>query len=44
MLPGYFTQARNARFLAFIFVGGIFLLAVRMGLLVPMYSGLLAYA
>ncbi|RZU37103.1 putative PurR-regulated permease PerM [Fluviicoccus keumensis] len=44
MLPGYFNQARNARFITFLFVGGVFLLAVRMGLLVPMYSGLLAYA
>lgn len=44
MVTNIFSQSRNARFLAFAFVGGIFLLAVKMGLLVPLYSGLLAYA
>lgn len=44
MAPGIFTQARSARFLSFILVGSAFLIAVRMGLLVPLYTGLLAFA
>jgi predicted PurR-regulated permease PerM len=40
----FFAKDGSARFAAFLFVGSLFLMAVKMGLLVPLYSGLLAYA
>lgn len=44
MVTELLRREGNARFLSFLFAGAVFLLAVRMGLLVPLYSGLLAYA
>lgn len=35
---------RNARFVAFFFVAGLFLYAVLLGLLIPVFSGFLVYA
>lgn len=36
-------SVRNSRFLAFLFVGGLFLTMVKLSLLVPVYTGLLAF-
>ena len=38
-----FCSPRHARFLAFILIGSLFLTLVKLGLLVPVYTGLLAF-
>lgn len=43
-MPVFFSTSRHARFSAFIATAGVFLLAIHLGLLVPLYAGLLAYA
>jgi predicted PurR-regulated permease PerM len=39
----WLSSTQNTRFLSFIFVGVSFLMAVKLGLLVPIYAGLLAF-
>ena len=38
-----FCSPRHARFLAFILIGSLFLTLVKLGLLIPVYTGLLAF-
>lgn len=44
MFAGTALSSRHARFLAFLFTASLFLAAITLGLLVPIYSGLLVYA
>ena len=43
-MTGFVSKPRHARFMAFAFFAMLFLTAVGMGLLIPLYAGLLAYA